>query len=73
MYTNEYIMSFASKVAQASINMQKIRDFEYYFPNYEEQKYFANFATHANKSKVVSQHTTSNPYIQNLNFAVKWL
>jgi len=73
MYTNEYIMSFASKVAQASINMQKIRDFEYYFPNYEEQKYFANFATHVNKSKVVSQHTTSNPYIQNLNFAVKWL
>jgi len=52
MYTNEYIMSFASKVAQASINMQKIRDFEYYFPNYEEQKYFANFATHVNKSKV---------------------
>ena len=71
MYTNEYIMSFASKVAQASINMQKIRDFEYYFPNYEEQKKFANFATHVNKSKVLTLHTT-NPYIQNLNFAVKW-
>ena len=55
MYTNEYIMSFASKVAQASINMQKIRDFEYYFPNYEEQKKFANFATHVNKSKVEVQ------------------
>jgi len=54
MYTNEYIMSFASKVAQASINMQKIRDFEYYFPNYEEQKYFANFATHVNKSKLLA-------------------
>jgi len=55
MYTNEYIMSFSSKVAQASINMQKIRDFEYYFPNYEEQKYFADFATQVNKSKVEVQ------------------
>lgn len=37
------------------------------------QNKFATFVEEVNKSKVVSQHTTSNPYIQNLNFAVKWL
>lgn len=37
------------------------------------QNKFATFVEQVNKSKVVSQHTTSNPYIQNLNFAVKWL
>ena len=35
------------------------------------QNKFATFVEQVNKSKVVSQHTTSNPYIQNLNFAVK--
>lgn len=37
------------------------------------QNEFATFVEQVNKSKVVFQHTTSNPYIQNLNFAVKWL
>lgn len=37
------------------------------------QNKFATFVEEVNKSKVVSQYTTSNPYIQNLNFAVKWL
>lgn len=52
MYSNKYIMSFASKVAQASINMQKIRNFEYYFPSFEEQKHFSTFVEQVNKSKV---------------------
>lgn len=37
------------------------------------QDEFEKLLIEVNKSKVVSQHTTSNPYIQNLNFAVKWL
>ena len=55
MYSNKYIMSFASKVAQASINMQKIRNFEYYFPGFEKQKYFSTFVEQVNKSKVEVQ------------------
>ena len=39
----------------------------------EVQNKFSEFVIGIDKSKVVSQHTTSNPYIQNLNFAVKWL
>ena len=35
------------------------------------QDEFEKLLIEVNKSKVVSQHTTSNPYIQNLNFAVK--
>lgn len=37
----------------------------------EVQNKFSEFVLQIDKSKVVSQHTTSNPYIQNLNFAVK--
>lgn len=37
------------------------------------QDEFEKLLIEVNKSKVVFQHTTSNPYIQNLNFAVKWL
>ena len=55
MYSNKYIMSFVSKVAQASINMQKIRNFEYYFPGFEKQKYFSTFVEQVNKSKVEVQ------------------
>ena len=51
--THDYIMSFASQVAQASINMQKIRDFDYYFPPIELQNQFANFVTQVDKSKFV--------------------
>lgn len=54
MYSNKYIMSFASKVAQASINMQKIRNFEYYFPSFEEQKHFSTFVEQVNKSKLLA-------------------
>ena len=51
MYTNDYIMTFASVVAQASINMEKIRNFEYYFPSIEQQNAFATFVEQTDKSK----------------------
>ena len=51
MYTNDYIMTFASVVAQASINMEKIRNFEYYFPSVELQNQFAAFVEQTDKSK----------------------
>lgn len=55
LYTNDYIMSFASKVAQASINMEKIRNFEYFFPDADMQNQFATFVEQTNKSKAVIQ------------------
>ena len=55
MYTNDYIMTFASVVAQASINMEKIRNFEYYFPPIEEQNAFATFVEQVDKSKLAIQ------------------
>ena len=55
IYTNQYIMTFASQVAQASINMEKIRNFEYFFPDIELQNQFANFVAKVDKSKVVVQ------------------
>ena len=51
MYTNDYIMTFASVVAQASINMEKIRNFEYYFPSAAQQNEFAAFVEQVDKSK----------------------
>ena len=53
--THDYIMSFASQVAQASINMQKIRDFDYYFPPIDLQNQFATFVTQVDKSKFAVQ------------------
>ena len=55
MYTNDYIMTFASVVAQASINMEKIRNFEYYFPPIEKQNAFATFVEQVDKSKLAIQ------------------
>ena len=52
MYSNDYIMTFASQVAQASINMQKIRDFEYFIPSKAEQDKFAAFVLATDKSKL---------------------
>ena len=51
MYTNDYIMTFVSVVAQASINMEKIRNFEYHFPSVEQQNAFAVFVEQVDKSK----------------------
>ena len=58
--THDYIMSFASQVAQASINMQKIRDFDYYFPPIELQNQFATFVTQVDKSKFALQNSIIN-------------
>lgn len=55
LYTNDYIMAFASKVAQASINMEKIRNFEYFFPDIDMQNRFAAFAAQTDKSKAAVQ------------------
>ena len=57
MYTNDYIMTFASVVAQASINMEKIRNFEYYFPSAEQQHKFATFVEQVDKSKFEIQQS----------------
>jgi type I restriction enzyme S subunit len=57
MYTNDYIMTFASVVAQASINMEKIRNFEYYFPPVEQQNQFAAFVKQTDKSKSAIQQS----------------
>ena len=41
-------------------------------PDLYTQKRFATFVHQVNKSKFTGYFTTSNPYIQNPNFAVKW-
>ncbi|MBQ2987428.1 MAG: restriction endonuclease subunit S [Tyzzerella sp.] len=51
MYSHDYIMTFASQVAQASINMEKIRSFEYYFPPVVLQNEFEQFVTQVDKLK----------------------
>lgn len=55
MYSHDYIMTFASQVAQASINMEKIRNFEFFFPETEQQNRFAAFVAEVDKSKVAIQ------------------
>lgn len=57
MYSNDYIMTFASQVAQASINMEKIRSFEYYFPCIDMQNEFAAFVKQTDKSKLAIQQS----------------
>ena len=63
MYSHDYIMTFASQVAQASINMQKIRDFEYIIPCMEEQNKFADFVQEVDKSKFVVQKALINTLV----------
>ena len=63
MYTHDYIMSFASQVAQASINMEKIRNFEYYYPNIEAQNRFEVFVKQVDKSKVAVQKSLEQTQI----------
>lgn len=58
-------------VNQANINAQELQSIKVYVPDIKLQEHFVDIKEQVNKSKVVSQHTTSNPYIQNLNFAVK--
>ena len=54
LYTNNYIMTFASKVAQASINMGKIRNLEYFFPDIDMQNWFATFVEQVRQIKSCS-------------------
>ena len=57
MYSHDYIMTFASQVAQASINMEKIRNFEYFFPPVQLQNEFADFVKQIDKSKFEVQQS----------------
>ena len=59
MYSHDYIMTFASQVAQASINMKKIRNFEFFFPETEQQNRFAAFVAEVDKSKFRIQKSLS--------------
>ena len=57
LYSNDYIMRFASQVAQASINMEKIRNFEYYFPDVTFQNQFATFVARVDQQKQTVQQS----------------
>ena len=57
LYSNDYIMKFASQVAQASINMEKIRNFEYYFPDVTFQNQFATFVERVDQQKQTVQQS----------------
>lgn len=57
LYSNDYIMRFASQVAQASINMEKIRNFEYYFPDVTFQNQFATFVARIDQQKQTVQQS----------------
>ena len=57
LYSNDYIMRFASQVAQASINMEKIRNFEYYFPDITFQNQFATFVARIDQQKQTIQQS----------------
>lgn len=56
-----------------NLHLGEIKETKIVVPPLQLQGEFATFVEQVNKSKVVFQHTTSNPYIQNSNFAVKWL
>ena len=57
LYSNDYIMRFASQVAQASINMEKIRNFEYYFPDVTFQNQFSTFVARVDQQKQTIQQS----------------
>lgn len=71
--SKEYLAEEINMALKGILSKSKLEGKEFIVPSIEQQKQFATFVHQVNKSKVVSQHTTSNPYIQNLNFAVKWL
>ena len=71
--TQEEYAKLGSGSTFAEFKIFLLRDIDILVPSIELQNQFSAFVEQVNKSKVVSQHTTSNPYIQNLNFAVKWL
>lgn len=70
-FFQEILESQAPESAQKNINLKVLSELRVIVPEKDRQDEFVEFINQVNKSKVVSQHTTSNPYIQNLNFAVK--
>jgi len=70
-FFQEILESQAPESAQKNINLKVLSELKVIVPEKDRQDEFVEFINQVNKSKVVSQHTTSNPYIQNLNFAVK--
>ena len=71
--SKEYLVEEINMALKGILSKSKLEGKEFIVPSIEQQEQFVPFVAQVNKSKVVSQHTTSNPYIQNLNFAVKWL
>ena len=57
--------------AQPQLPISTMSKINILLPKMKKQQEFSTFVEHVNKSKVLTLHTT-NPYIQNLNFAVKW-
>ena len=58
-------------IDKRQLNKEHIENFPIICPPDSLIDKYIELVDHIDKSKVVSQHTTSNPYIQNLNFAVK--
>lgn len=58
-------------IDKCQLNKEHIENFPIICPPDSLIDKYIELVDHIDKSKVVSQHTTSNPYIQNLNFAVK--
>ena len=69
--SKEYLVEEINMALKGILSKSKLEGKEFIVPSIEQQEQFVPFVAQVNKSKVVSQHTTSNPYIQNLNFAVK--
>ena len=59
-------------IDKRQLNKEHIENFPIICPPDSLIDKYIELVDHIDKSKVVSQHTTSNPYIQNPNFAVKW-
>ena len=73
MQVDDIKKKVASGSAQPQLPISTMNKISVIMPDLNVQREFSGFVKQIDKSKVVSQHTTSNPYIQNLNFAVKWL
>ena len=71
MQVDDIKKKVASGSAQPQLPISTMNKISVIMPDLNVQREFSGFVKQIDKSKVVSQHTTSNPYIQNLNFAVK--
>ena len=73
--SDEFVNMINEKVIGAKmprVSMSEFRKFDVPIPPIELQNQFAAFVYQVNKSKFDYLLIISNPYIQNLNFAVKW-